>query len=69
MKHNKVDKENNEQNKRRNMWKLILSDFLYLITLGYLEKKHHKLRMIILNLIIPIILAIITSLLTIKLLV
>ncbi len=48
------------------MWRiaLLINDILYFITLRWLEEKHHKLRFVLLNLVIPLIISIITSLLT-----
>ena len=48
------------------MWRLelLIHDILYFTTLDWLEEKHHKLRFVLLNLVIPLILSIITSLLT-----
>ena len=53
------------------MWRLemLIHDILYFIDLMWLEEKHHKLRYVLLNFVIPLILSIITSLLTTKLIV
>ena len=51
------------------MWRLelLVNDILRFITLRWLEEKHHRLRFILINLVIPLIVSIITGLLTTKL--